>query len=378
MTKNGRLKSLVQRAEQQGWLKEEELFETIPEAEHDEDLYEEVRAALDENDIIIIDRLEVDDDNGPELDILSAPDLRITHIRDSVEIYLREAGSVPLLTREDEVHLAQRMERGAQARQALASNRSAENLELLLDTVEDGREAREHLIRANLRLVISVAKRYARRGLSFLDLIQEGNVGLMRATSKFDYERGFKFSTYATWWIRQAITRAIADKGRTIRIPVHIIEELSKLRRTQLRLTQKLGREPTVEELSEAMDIDVERTRLLLRSAEQPRPLEATIDDEDDTMLIDIIPDEDQPPLEHSYQGHELKAEIVAALEVLPPRAAKVLRLRYGIDGGRHHSLAEIGERMNLTRERVRQIESEAMAQLRDPELLTKLKDFLH
>ncbi|MDX1600644.1 MAG: sigma-70 family RNA polymerase sigma factor [Anaerolineales bacterium] len=378
MTQNGRLESLVRRAEEQGWLKEEELFEVIPEAEDDEDLYEEIRATLEASEVIIIEQIEADDEDGPELDILNAPDLRMTRIGDSVELYLREAGSVPLLTREDEVHLAQRMERGAQARQALASNRSAENLEELLDTVEDGREAREHLIRANLRLVISVAKRYARRGLSFLDLIQEGNVGLMRATSKFDHERGFKFSTYATWWIRQAITRAIADKGRTIRIPVHIIEELSKLRRTQLRLTQKFGREPTVEELSEAMDIDVERTRLLLRSAEQPRPLEATIDDEDDTMLIDMIPDEDQPPLEHKYQGGELQAEIVAALEELPPRAAKVLRLRYGIDGGRRHSLAEIGERMNLTRERVRQIESEAMSQLRRPELLTDLKEFLH
>ncbi len=374
MTNQTRVSSLVQQAKEQGWIREDELFEAIPDAEHDDDLYEEIRDSLAASDVIVIDRLE---DDGPELDILNAPDLRLTQVNDSVELYLREAGTVPLLTREDEVHLAQRMERGIQARRALANNQDNGNVDELLDTVEDGRAAREHLIRANLRLVISVAKRYARRGLSFLDLIQEGNVGLMRATSKFDYERGFKFSTYATWWIRQAITRAIADKGRTVRIPVHIIEELSKLRRTQLRLTQELGRDPSVEELSRELNIDIDRTRLLLRSAQQPRPLDATIDDDDDTMLIDMIPDPELPPLDDSYEQMELRTEIIRALEKLPPRAAKVLRLRYGIDGGRGHSLAEIGAKMNLTRERVRQIESEAMDELRDPGLLADLRGYL-
>ncbi len=377
MAQQAAVDSLVQQAKNQGWIREEQIFESVPEAEHDEDLYEGIRAALSDLDVIVIDRLIDEHDDPPELHILNAPDLRLTQATDSVELYLREAGSVPLLTREDEVNLAQRMERGIKARQALASNTNQEDVEELIGTVRDGHAAREHLIRANLRLVISVAKRYLRRGLSFLDLIQEGNVGLMRATSKFDYERGFKFSTYATWWIRQAITRAIADKGRTIRVPVHVIEELTKLRRTQVRLTQTLGRDPTIEELSRELNIDIERTRLLMRAAADPRPLDVAIDDEEETLLIDLIPDEDQPPLDEAYEQNELRSELIKALDHLPARSAKVLRLRFGLDDGRRHSLAEIGEKMNLTRERVRQIESEAMDELRDPALLEELKSFL-
>ena len=374
------LDALTQLAGERGFLEEEDLFEAVPEAEFDEELYFNLRAALMQRDIVVVDRFF----SGPtedELDELPTADE--THgslALGSVEHYLSEAGLVPLLSREEEVHLAQRMERGLLARRALATNDPAlpdERRRELLSYIQDGWSAREHLIRANLRLVISVAKRYLRRGLSFLDLIQEGNIGLMRATSKFDYHRGFKFSTYATWWIRQAITRAIADKGRTIRIPVHVIEQLSQLHRAQIRLTQRLGREPNLDELSDEAQMDSERVRLLLQTSEIPRSLDVPIDEDEDSLLIDVIPDDDSPSPELLYTAVELRGELQAALDRLPPRTAQVLKLRYGLLDGRLYTLSEVGDRLGLTRERVRQIEAEALGRLRHPGLIDRLRSFL-
>jgi len=246
------LEALVDIAGDEGVLAEEDFFELIPEAEFDEVVYEEFRLELERREVTLVTPIEAEEDDGESSSYIPpSADLSATAADQSVQLYLSEAGVVPLLSREEEVDLAERMERGEQARRELAlGNVPAERRPELVRTIREGWAARQHLIQANLRLVISVAKRYVRRGLSFLDLIQEGNVGLMRATSKFEYERGFKFSTYATWWIRQAITRAIADQGRTIRIPVHVIEQMSRLRRHQLRLTQEFGREPTVPELA--------------------------------------------------------------------------------------------------------------------------------
>jgi RNA polymerase primary sigma factor len=373
------LETLVDLAGGEGSLTEDDLFELVPEAEFDQVVYEEYRLELERRDVILATPAEDDeaDDDGSGY-ITPSADLSSTAADQSVQLYLSEAGVVPLLSREEEVDLAERMERGEQARRELALGGVApERRPELVRQIREGWAARQHLVQANLRLVISVAKRYVRRGLSFLDLIQEGNVGLMRATSKFEHERGFKFSTYATWWIRQAITRAIADQGRTIRIPVHVIEQMSRLRRHQLRLTQEFGREPTMAELSQAMDVSEDRVRLLLRNLDRPKSLEATVDEDQDTMLVELIEDETMATPDESFIGHELRLEIDRALDSLPTRSARVLRLRYGLIDGRRHSLADIGKRLALTRERVRQIEAEALSQLKDRRIRRHLESFL-
>jgi RNA polymerase primary sigma factor len=372
------LEALVEIAGDEGVLAEEDFFELVPEAEFDQVAYEEFRLELERRDISLASPPEPEDSDDGNGYIAPSADLSSTGADQSVQLYLSEAGVVPLLSREEEVDLAERMERGEQARRELAlGNVNPERRPELVRTIREGWAARQHLVQANLRLVISVAKRYVRRGLSFLDLIQEGNVGLMRATSKFEYERGFKFSTYATWWIRQAITRAIADQGRTIRIPVHVIEQMSRLRRHQLRLTQEFGREPTIPELSEVMDTPEERIRLLLRNLDRPKSLEATVDDDQDTMLVELIPDENLSPPDEAFVDAELRQEIERALEQLPTRSAQVLRFRFGLMDGRRHSLADIGKRLDLTRERVRQIEAESLAQLKDVRIRRNLETFL-
>jgi RNA polymerase primary sigma factor len=297
---------------------------------------------------------------------------------EAVDLYLKEAGLVPLLSREEEINLAKQIERGRRASQAIADGKvSAEKEPEYRQRVADGWQARDHLVRANLRLVISVAKRYARRGLSFLDLIQEGNVGLIRATKKFDYQRGFKFSTYATWWIRQAITRAIADKGRTIRVPVHVIEQLTHMRRAHQRLSQQMGREPTVEELALDMDIESDRVEELMRIAQRPTPLDTMIDSDDETSLADLIPDDTAIPPDQTFAERELRRQLDGVLANLTPREALVIRLRFGLMDGRRHTLAEVGRKLDLTRERVRQIESDALGRLRNPKLQDELRAFL-
>jgi RNA polymerase primary sigma factor len=297
---------------------------------------------------------------------------------ETVDLYLKEAGLVPLLSREEEIELAKQIERGRKASRAIASGKvPADKQPEYRRRIAEGWQARDHLVRANLRLVISVAKRYARRGLSFLDLIQEGNVGLIRATKKFDYHRGFKFSTYATWWIRQAITRAIADKGRTIRVPVHVIEQLTHMRRSHQRLSQQLGREPTPEELAYDMDIEIDRVEDLMRIAQRPTPLDTMIDSEDETSLADLIPDETATPPDQTLADRELRRQLDGVLGNLSPREALVIRLRFGLMDGRKHTLAEVGRKLDLTRERVRQIESDALSQLRNPKLQDELRLFL-
>ena len=270
---------------------------------------------------------------------------------DPVKMYLKDIGQVPLLTTDEELELAQKMSEGQEA-------------------------AKKRLSEANLRLVVSIAKRYVGRGMLFLDLIQEGNLGLMKAVEKFDYQKGFKFSTYATWWIRQSITRAIADQARTIRIPVHMVETINRLVREQRILLQELGREPTLEELSERMGVSIERVSEIQKIAQDPVSLETPIGEEEDSHLGDFIEDDKTPTASDSVASTMLKEQIARVLDTLTPREEKVLRLRYGIDDGRPRTLEEVGKEFNVTRERIRQIEAKALRKLRHPSRSKRLRDF--
>ena len=289
------------------------------------------------------------DDDEAEID-LSVPEG--ISIDDPVRMYLKEIGRVPLLTAEEEVYLAKRMEQG-----------------------DD--EAQKRLAEANLRLVVSIAKRYVGRGMLFLDLIQEGNLGLIKAVEKFDYNKGYKFSTYATWWIRQAITRAIADQARTIRIPVHMVETINKLIRVSRQLLQKLGREPSAEEIAKEMEISVDRVREIMKIAQEPVSLETPIGEEEDSHLGDFIEDQDAPAPAEAASFTLLKEQLEEVLDTLTPREEKVLRLRFGLDDGRARTLEEVGKNFGVTRERIRQIEAKALRKLRHPSRSRKLKDFL-
>ena len=303
---------------------------------------------LQDNDDDII--LEDDDDVEVEKIDLSVPDGISTE--DPVRMYLKEIGKVPLLTAEEEIELAKRMELGDQ-------------------------EAKKRLAEANLRLVVSIAKRYVGRGMLFLDLIQEGNLGLIKAVEKFDYRKGYKFSTYATWWIRQAITRAIADQARTIRIPVHMVETINKLIRVSRQLLQELGREPTPEEIAEEMHMSVERVREILKISQEPVSLETPIGEEEDSHLGDFIQDDNVPVPADAAAFTMLKEQLEDVLSTLTDREQKVLRLRFGLDDGRARTLEEVGKEFNVTRERIRQIEAKALRKLRHPSRSRKLKDYL-
>ena len=289
------------------------------------------------------------DDDEAEID-LSVPEG--ISIDDPVRMYLKEIGRVPLLTAEEEVYLAKRMEQGDE-------------------------EAQKRLAEANLRLVVSIAKRYVGRGMLFLDLIQEGNLGLIKAVEKFDYNKGYTFSTYATWWIRQAITRAIADQARTIRIPVHMVETINKLIRVSRQLLQKLGREPSAEEIAKEMEISVDRVREIMKIAQEPVSLETPIGEEEDSHLGDFIEDQDAPAPAEAASFTLLKEQLEEVLDTLTPREEKVLRLRFGLDDGRARTLEEVGKNFGVTRERIRQIEAKALRKLRHPSRSRKLKDFL-
>ena len=300
----------------------------------------------DEEDILLDDEDEVEVEN---ID-LSVPDG--VSIEDPVRMYLKEIGKVPLLSAEEEIELAKRMELGDQ-------------------------EAKKRLAEANLRLVVSIAKRYVGRGMLFLDLIQEGNLGLIKAVEKFDYRKGYKFSTYATWWIRQAITRAIADQARTIRIPVHMVETINKLIRVSRQLLQELGREPSPEEIAEEMNMPVERVREILKISQEPVSLETPIGEEEDSHLGDFIQDDNVPVPSDAAAFTLLKEQLVEVLGTLTEREQKVLRLRFGLDDGRARTLEEVGKEFNVTRERIRQIEAKALRKLRHPSRSRKLKDYL-
>lgn len=306
---------------------------------------EQVYKALPEAGISIYD----EDERDRELFEQALSDIGLD---DPVKMYLKDIGRVPLLSGEEEIDLARKMQEGDEV-------------------------AKQRLSEANLRLVVSIAKRYVGRGMLFLDLIQEGNLGLMKAVEKFDYQKGFKFSTYATWWIRQSITRAIADQARTIRIPVHMVETINKLTRTSRELLQKNGREPTPEEIAEAMGVDVARVREIQKIAQDPVSLETPIGEEEDSHLGDFIEDDKTQTPSDSVAFIMLKEQLLGVLDTLTPREEKVLRLRYGIDDGKPRTLEEVGREFNVTRERIRQIEAKALRKLRHPSRSKKLKDFL-
>jgi len=304
---------------------------------------------------------------------------------DVVGLYLKEAGRVPLLTAEEEVMLAKRMEAAEFARERLEDCEETQVFELswsqeqgLRATMLDGEKAQEHLIRANARLVISVAKKYIGRGVPFLDLIQEGNIGLIRATNKFEYQRGHKFSTYATWWIRQAVSRAVADQGRTIRVPVHMGDQLNRMRRVQLQLLQELGREPKIDELALGMDTTPDKVENLLEISRRPVSLETPIDDEGDSTFGDFVEDSNSPAPSEEVATHLLHVQLQQALDKLPDREAQILRLRYGLADGRVYTLEEVGQTIGVTRERVRQLEAQALNRLRQSSAHVILKDYLY
>ncbi len=381
---------LIELGRQKSYVTIDDILHFFPEAEQDVGQLEEAFAALMSAGIPYVeDETAVEEPSEDDLALadeeiveaakqLVLDDLENIDTDDTIGLYLKEVSRVPLLTAEEEVELAQRIERGRMAREELAkgsvSNRRRHELRRL---IEDGWAAREHLITANSRLVISVAKKYMGRGVPFLDLIQEGNIGLIRATKKFDYRRGHKFSTYATWWIRQAVTRAIADQGRTIRVPVHMGDQINKLLRIQHQLTQRLGREPTVEELAAALDVPPKKVENMIQVARRPLSLETPTDDEEDSVLGDFIEDDEAPPPDETATFNLLREHLEEVLNGLPPREVRILQLRYGLLDGQAYTLEEVGRKMGVTRERVRQIEAQALSRLRHPNTRKKLRDYL-
>src|ERR671922_2283508 len=381
---------LVELGRQKGYITLDDILHFFPEAEQDVEQLEEAFSALlsagipfledtvtvepTEDELVAVEATEAE----PEVDLSLDDYLANIDTDDTIGLYLKEVSRVPLLTAEEEVKLAQRIERGRMAREELAKgNASPRRRSELRKLIEDGWAAREHLITANSRLVISVAKKYIGRGVPFLDLIQEGNIGLMRAAKKFDYRRGFKFSTYATWWIRQAVTRAIADQGRTIRVPVHMGDQINKMLRVSHQLTQDLGREPTTEELGDALNVTAKKVESIIQIARRPLSLETPTDQEEDSVLGDFIQDEDSPEPVEIATHNLLREQIADVLNGLPPREVRILQLRYGLLDGESYTLEEVGKKMGVTRERVRQIEAQALSRLRHPTHRRKLRDYL-
>ena len=356
------LKSLIEVArKKKNVLEDKEVLGHFSGVDLNEQRMEIVYDVLENNNIDVLSMTDEEPDDIPfdlEEEEVEQIDISIPEgvsIEDPVRMYLKEIGKVPLLSAEEEIALAQVMEEGGPA----------------------GENAKKKLAEANLRLVVSIAKRYVGRGMLFLDLIQEGNLGLIKAVEKFDYRKGYKFSTYATWWIRQAITRAIADQARTIRIPVHMVETINKLVRVQRQLLQELGREPSPEEIAKEMNMPVERVREILKISQEPVSLETPIGEEEDSHLGDFIQAENVPVPADAAAFTLLKEQLVEVLDTLTDREQKVLRLRFGLDDGRARTLEEVGKEFNVTRERIRQIEAKALRKLRHPSRSRKLKDFL-
>ena len=343
---NDILKKIIEDHQAKGSITTNSLCDIMEKYETTPNQMDYVYKSIAEAGIQIIDEAERDNE-------LYEQALSDIGLDDPVKMYLKDIGRVPLLSADDEIELARRMQEGDE-------------------------EAKKKLSEANLRLVVSIAKRYVGRGMLFLDLIQEGNLGLMKAVEKFDYQKGFKFSTYATWWIRQAITRAIADQARTIRIPVHMVETINKLTRVSRILLQKYGREPTPAEIAQEMNISEERVREIQKIAQDPVSLETPIGEEEDSHLGDFIPDDDAPEPAEAASFMLLKEQLVEVLKTLTPREEKVLRLRFGIEDGHTRTLEEVGKEFNVTRERIRQIEAKALRKLRHPSRSKKLKDFLN
>ena len=345
------VQDLIKRGKDQGFLTQDDILEVFPQAEADVVALDNFYTKLAEEGV---DVFEVGEEKKPsevEKDLEVMESIQKVVITDPVRMYLKEIGRVSLLTAAEETDLAKRSERGDQ-------------------------KAKDRLISANLRLVVSIAKKYVGRGLTLLDLIEEGNIGLMRAVEKFDWRRGYKFSTYATWWIRQAITRAIADQARTIRIPVHMVETINRFIRVSRMLMQQLGREPTPEEVAKEMEIEPEKVREIIKVSQQPTSLEAPVGEEKDSTLGDFIPDEEIRP-EDQASAELLKTHLSEVLDTLNDREKKVLKLRFGLEDGRQRTLEEVGKEFGVTRERIRQIEAKALRKLRHPTRSKKLKDYL-
>jgi RNA polymerase primary sigma factor len=386
------IKQILDLGEEQGVIHLADVFQLIPEAKEDqkllEDIYDllrsiEIKVVKDENrpqhhEDLLKDhedaQIEIDD----EIRFKEELQTGAANPGDTVGLYISQVSTVPLLNHEEEIELAKRIERGREARRELAKGKiSAKRRSILKPLVENGQVAREHLLLANVRLVFSVAKKYADRGISLLDLVQEGHIGLMRATKKFDYRRGYKFSTYTTWWIRQAISRYVADHGRTIRLPVHMGDRINKLLRARHRITQDMGREPTTEELAEEVEETPSDIEDMLQYAQRAISLDLPVSDDDDSTLGDFIENEDAvDPMEMTTQ-QLLSEHVNKVLAELPPREAQILRLRYGLSGGHSYTLNEIGIKLGISRERVRQIEAQARNRIRRYGLQDQLKEYL-
>ncbi len=347
------LKELVEKGKSKGMLTYKEIMDAFEEVELEPEQIEKIYETVENMGIDVVGDIDAEiqelQNTEEELDLTLPEGISID---DPVRMYLKEIGKVPLLSADEEINLAIRMEKG-------------------------DNEAKRRLAEANLRLVVSIAKRYVGRGMLFLDLIQEGNLGLIKAVEKFDYRKGFKFSTYATWWIRQAITRAIADQARTIRIPVHMVETINKLIRVSRQLLQELGRDPHPEEIAKEMNMSVEKVREIMKISQEPVSLETPIGEEEDSHLGDFIPDDDVPAPAEAAAFTLLKEQLLGVLDTLTPREEKVLKLRFGLDDGRARTLEEVGKEFNVTRERIRQIEAKALRKLRHPSRSKKLKDYL-
>ncbi len=393
---NEKVMDLFARGKRRGRLEPSEMMEVLDEMELDSDQLEKIYDSLEALSIDIgseEDLLpEIPDDIEPPMEVIAGleeeelvdPNALVDSfaIDDPVRMYLKEIGKVPLLSPEEEIELAEKMSAGNLAQEQLESMEGEElppeTAKELKAMVKAGERAKQQLAEANLRLVVSIAKRYVGRGMLFLDLIQEGNLGLIKAVEKFDYTKGYKFSTYATWWIRQAITRAIADQARTIRIPVHMVETINKVIRVSRQLLQELGHDPSPEEISAEMGMPVDKVREILKIAQEPVSLETPIGEEEDSHLGDFIPDEGASEPSEAASFTLLKEQLVEVLSTLTPREEKVLKLRFGIEDGRTRTLEEVGKEFNVTRERIRQIEAKALRKLRHPSRSKKLKDFLN
>ena len=407
------IRELIETGKRNGKLTTKEINDAIEETGFDVEQIDKLYETLERNSVEIVDEPDPDADaftlTEASVDMFeSALSAEGVAIDDPVKVYLKEIGRVPLLTPDEEIKLALAIQEGNKAvetkkekfapvleveqNKKLSIRDRNEAMNAVLDTysaaqreelktldklISQGDRAKQRLSEANLRLVVSIAKRYVGRGMQFLDLIQEGNLGLIKAVEKFDHTKGFKFSTYATWWIRQAITRAIADQARTIRIPVHMVETINKVKKVSSQLLHQNGHEPTADEISEALDMPVEKVREIMRVAQEPVSLETPIGEEEDSHLGDFIPDEDAPVPAEAASHTLLKEQLASVLGSLTPREEKVLRLRFGLEDGRPRTLEEVGKEFNVTRERIRQIEAKALRKLRHPSRSKRLKDFL-